>query len=598
MIRNRHFLKICMLIIFAFTLQPVVSVNVAKYTIDKPILFSIQGDSAIYSFDIKVNTNLLKNNSRLELTPMFVYSEQNDTTYQSLKTASFEGELYSKLGVRKSVLNKENKVPKGNENEITNLIHFSGAIPYNKTQEIIALKIEQAELGCCETTEYPADFYDIYIEGGFNPVFLPSTVVSTGELSDNLKSRKVSGKAFIHFEINDHKIDLSKADNKNQIELMLSEFGKIIKDPYATFDSALIKAQSSPDGPFEFNNKLANKRANSAVQYLKNELVNLKIKKMNSQFISSYTPEAWDELYDEIETSDMDSNNKRQVLNILKNTPIHAEREYLLRQKHVAYQYIKTHLLGKIRRVDYSFYLTFQDLTFEEQMKMLHTRPDIYSPIDFLVVVNHLEDYEEKVKTIELAIRYYPENIEILTSFLDLLIKNNQKEKAFDYLFELDNKENYLADESFLRNASLVCLLNDQDDFLASMLATIDKSALTDSTQIEEINYWNAMVLLRSRDYINAYTLLKSRNDINTARCLVGMKKYSEAWVILDDISCNTGAEYYFKAMAAAYNNKELEAIELLKLAFDKDSSLNDLAKKEFVFKSILEQMSFNNINQ
>ena len=57
MIRNRHFLKICMLIIFAFTLQPVVSVNVAKYTIDKPILFSIQGDSAIYSFDIKVNTN-------------------------------------------------------------------------------------------------------------------------------------------------------------------------------------------------------------------------------------------------------------------------------------------------------------------------------------------------------------------------------------------------------------------------------------------------------------------------------------------------------------------------------------------------------------
>ena len=593
MIRNGHFLKTCVLIIFAFTLQSVISVNAAKYTIDKPILFSIQGDSAIYSFDIKVDTGLLKSNYRLELTPKFVYLEQDDTTYQSLRTASFEGELYSKLIARKSVLNKENTTPTSNKNEMTNLIHFRGAIPYNKTQAIIALKIEKVELGCCETTEYPADFLDIYIEGGFNPVFLPSTVVSTGELSDNLKSRKVSGKALIHFEINDYKIDLSKGDNKKQIDLMLSQFGKIIKDPYATFDSALIKAQSSPDGPFEFNNKLANKRANSAVQYLKNELVNLKINKKNSKFISSYTPEAWDELYDEIEISDMDSNNKRQVLKILKNTPIHAEREYLLRQNHVAYQYIKTHLLGKIRRVDYSFYLTFQDLTFEEQMKMLHTRPDIYSPIDFLVVVNHLEDYEEKVKTIELAKKYYPDNVEILTSFFDLLIKNNQKEKAFDFLVELDNKEIYLADESFLRNASIVCLLNDQDAFLTSMLAKVDMSTLTNTTQIEEINYWNAMVLLRSRDYINAYALLKSRNDINTARCLVGMKKYSEAWGILDDISCNTGTEYYFKAMTAAYNNNELEATALLKLAFDKDSSLRGFAKKEFVFKSVLRANEF-----
>ena len=589
MIHNRHFLKTCMLFIFAFTLQPVVSVNAAKYTIDKPILFSIQGDSAIYSFDIKVNTDLLKNNYRLELTPMFVYSEQNDTTYQSLKTVSFEGELYSKLVARKSVLNKENKASKGNKNEMTNLIYFRGSIPYDKTQEIVALKIEQVELGCCETTEYPADFFDIYIEGGFNPLFLPSTVVSTGELSNNLKSRKVSGKAFIHFEINDHKIDLSKGDNRKQIGLMLSEFGKIIKDTYATFDSALIKAQSSPDGPFEFNNKLAGKRANSAVQYLKNELLILKINKKNSKFVSSYTSEAWDELYDEIETSDMDSNNKRQVLKILKNTPIHAEREYLLRQNRVAYQYIKTHLLGKIRRVDYSFYLTFQDLTFEEQMKMLHTRPDIYSPTDFLVVVNHLEDYEGKVKTIELAKKYYPENIEILTSFLDLLTKNNQKEKAFDFLVDLEKKEMYLENKSFLRNASIVCLLNDQDDFLASILAKIDHSALIHAAQIEELNYWNGMVLLRNRDYINAYPLLKSKNDINTACCLVGMKKYSEAWAILDDISCNSGSEYYLKAMVAAYNKNGLEATALLKLALEKDSSLNDLAKKEFVFKSILE---------
>jgi hypothetical protein len=293
----------------------------------------------------------------------------------------------------------------------------------------------------------------------------------------------------------------------------------------------------------------------------------------------------------------MDSNNKKQVLKIFKNTPIHAEREYLLRQNHVAYQYIKTHLLGKIRRVDYSFYLTFQDLTFEEQMKMLHTRPDIYSPIDFLVVVNNLDEYEEKVKTIELAKKYYPNNIEILTSFLDLLIKNNQEEKAFDFLANLDDKETYLENESFLRNASIVYLLNGHDDVLASMLAKIDKSKLTREAQIDEFNYWNAIVLLHNRDYINAYPLLESKNDINTALCLVGMKKYSGAWSVLDNISCNTGKELYFKAMVAAYNNRELEAITLLKLAFDKDSSLNDLAKKELVFKSILEKISFNNVN-
>ena len=597
MIHNGHFLKTCVLFIFTFTLQPIVSVNVDKYTIDKPILFSIQGDSATYSFDIKINTDVLKNNYRLELTPVFVFAEQNDTTYQSLKTTSFDGKLYQKLILRSTVLDKGNRTRKGIENESNYLIHFKGVIPYNKLQEIVALKIEKVEFGCCETTEYPADFYDVYIEGGFNPLFLPSTIVSTGELSDNLKSRKVSGKAFIHFEINDSKIDISKGDNKNQINLMLREFGKIIKDSYATFDSALIKAHSSPDGPFEFNNKLASKRANSAVQYLKNELVNLDINKKSSKFISSYTPEAWDELYDEIETSDMDSNNKKQVLNILKLTPIHAEREYLLRQNRVAYQYIKTHLLGKIRRVDYSFYLTFQDLTFEEQMKMLHTRPDIYSPIDFLVVVNHLEDYEEKVKTIELAKQYYPDNVEILASYIDLLIKNNEKEKAFDFLVELENKEIYLENELFLHNASIVCLLNGRDNILASMLAKIEKSKLTSIAQTETFNYWNAMILLSRRDYSNAYALLKSKNDINTALCLFGMKKYSDAWNLLKNTLETTGSGFYFKALVAAYTNHESEAIVFLELAFDKDRSFYVLAKKELAFKSILEKIRCNNIN-
>ena len=597
MIHNRHFLKTCVLFIFTFTLQPVVSVNVDRYTIGKPILFSIQGDSATYSFDIKINTNTLKSNERLELTPVFVLAEKSDTIYKSLKTTSFEGKLYKKLILRSTVLNKGNITPKTIEHKPNDLIHFSGAIAYNKLQEIVALKIEMVELGCCETTEYPATFFDVYIEGGFNPLFLPSTIVSTGELSNNLKSRKVSGKAFIHFEINDHKIDISKGDNKNQINLMLREFGKIIKDPYATFDSALIKAQSSPDGPFEFNNKLAGKRANSAVQYLKNELANLDIGKKNSKLISSYTPEAWDELYDEIENSDMDSNNKKKVLDILKNTPIHAEREYLLRQNRVAYQYIKTHLLGKIRRVDYSFYLTFQDLTFEEQMKMLHTRPDIYSPIDFLVVVNHLEDYEEKVKTLALAKQYYPDNVEILASFLDLLIKNNQKEKAFDFLIELENVKTHLENVSFLHNASIVCLLNGRDNILESMLAEIDKSKLTSAEQTEAFNYWNAIILLHRRDYIKSYALLKSKNDINTALCLFGMKRYSDAWGILENTLYTTGSEFYFKALVAAYSNHESEAIAFLELAFDKDYSFYVSAKKELAFKSILEKISCNNIN-
>ena len=349
-----------------------------------PVVFEFGQNEVHYSFTARVSTNQIKSHENWIFTPEFLLVDEQDSSRISLPAVSVEGRLYTKLQQREELL--ASGVNKAEDTDVylpakkdtVYTIPYQGSITVEEGVCVKQILTSVTVNSCCISKILPeiASGFS-YINSDINQPFLPQTLKGDGVTSENLKIRKVEGHAFIHFDINKATILLDKSDNKKQVGLMTAAFRKILTDPYAQFDSAHIKGQSSPEGPFEWNNKLALKRSESALQYLMKELSQLKIPYKESQFHISTIPEAWDELCDKIEKSDLDKEEKRIVLNIIWNTPIKAEREYLLRQRRKTFKYICEEMLGNIRRVDYAFYLTFKDLTLDEQIALLHTRPDI-----------------------------------------------------------------------------------------------------------------------------------------------------------------------------------------------------------------------------
>lgn len=562
-----------------------------------PVIFEFHQDSVRYSFTTYLDTKEIRNYENWIVAPHILLGNGADSTRISLSPVSLEGSLYTKLQDRKPILSRgaipaehfPEFIPVGKKDTVY-AFPYEGAISIKEGEEIRGVNTSILIRDNCYKNKKPAnvvaDF--LYKDENINQPFRLPTLRGDGITSENLKIRKVEGHAFIHFNINKADIQLDKGDNRAQIEQMTQAFRKILTDPYARFDSAHIKGQSSPEGPFEWNNKLALRRSRSALNFLMAELKELRIPYEESQLKVSAIPEAWDELCEKIEASDLDEKEKKTVLNIIRNTPIKAEREYLLRQRRNTFKYLREEILGNIRRVDYAFFLTFKDLTLEEQIGLLHKRPDIYSPSDFLAVANYVTDTDLKLETLGIARRFYPENSDILATLLDSYLSMDDLDKAGELIDGLDNISSHMRNHKFMRNASVYYFLTGREESLKGLLHDLrfNEGALDAEAQ-KELRYQSGLLALSDRDYPAAAESLAGFNDLNTVLAFLGAERYEEAWQIAQGLSCSSAREYYVKAMAAAYAGADEQATGLVKQALELDGGLREQVEREYIFQDL-----------
>lgn len=564
------------------------SFNNPSFSITPPVVFNYQGDSVLYEFVLEIPGAKIKSNAMFVVTPQIILLNNNDTTIHSLSPVTFEGKTNRNIRIR----NKElYGIQESNDEQIIithkdSIFHFTykGALRLTPNSQIHEVLINSYQNSCCQYIPFKHQTiqYTLADAGGEN-LFIPQVIWGNGETSDNLKMRKVEGHAFLNFEINKSDIKLSDGQNKSQITQMTDAFRKVITDPYAQFDSALIKGQSSPEGPFEFNNKLALARSNTALQFLKKELNILNLNYSDSLFKVSFIPEAWDELYSKIEASNM--KDKESILEIIRNTPIKAEREYKLRQKRNAFNYIRKNFLGNIRRVDYTYFFTFKDLNLSEQIKLLNIRPDIYSPSDFLSVTNYSTNTNIKRSILLTAIKYYPNDTEVLASLLASYIEESQWEEISQLLNKVNTMELHARNHLFFRNISIYYFNTNQTEKLSELIHSLlfNKEILKENI-LNEISYIQGLLLLKKRKYTEAYQHLEKANDFNTVSALLGLKAYNKAWYLIKNKACEKASEYYLKAVVAAYVNEKTIAADCLKYALEKDLNLKNRAIKENAF--------------
>lgn len=517
-------------------------VDVPFFTVTSPAVYTYCADSIHYDFSIRINKENLATHKRIVLVPTICMSNGVQVDTVLLNPVVIEGKLYHNLRMRNGNVDEYDSLAVLFGPTTKLVRRMSGYLPSHEYRQIRSTYITAHEMSCCNQYWAPVTSLNQTIHDfGGDQIILPPVdkeIRNKEEaVSENIKWRKVSGNAYIHFKINESKINLHIGDNQAQIQQMTQVFRKVVTDSYARFDSAYIKGQASPDGSYDFNNRLALKRSQDALRFLKEELDSLKLPYIQSQFRTSYLPEAWDELSEKIAATP-NVPDKEKVLDVIRQTKDLNERKYRLKRMKKSFAFLRDSILGNIRRVDYAFYFTFKDLTEEEQRELLHKRPDVYVPADFLTVERATANDSTKIDILHIANKQYPTNTHILQNLLAEYVRQKQWSAAKQLTDTIDVARHSFLESGFLRNYTLLCLHNGSYDALCELnVGLLERyNELTDEVR-KEIYYGLGLVALKRYQFDEAYQYLKSFEDENTLLALRGLGREKEAQQLSDKIN-------------------------------------------------------------
>ena len=222
---------------------------------------------------------------------------------------------------------------------------YTSTIPYKE-----AMKISELVLRVKATRgKKSLDFDPVKLADG---VIATSTLVEkegkTVMMKDNyVRVSPEAQAADINYLIN--KSDIRSTELKAEDIALLKEYIKTVStDPNRQFKTAEVSSYASPDGKFDFNEKLSVKRGTTADKFIKKEFEKVEAAKAAGFFNEKTTAEDWDGFKTEVEKSTI--RDKELILRVLSMYSDPDVREREIKNMAAAFETLKTDILPRLRR--------------------------------------------------------------------------------------------------------------------------------------------------------------------------------------------------------------------------------------------------------
>ena len=364
-----------------------------------------------------------------------------------------------------------------------------------------------------------------------------------------------------------------RASELNSVSV--KDLGKILKEINDnTLTRALtnieVSAYASPDGKFDFNEKLAEKRQNVSSNYLKKELKKIK---MDADVDTKFTAEDWEGFQELISKSNLQ--DKQVILRVLSMYEDPEEREQQISNMSEIYTDIKQNILPELRRARLIVNYEIIGRSDAQILEQFASDPSKLSVEEMLYGANRLvKDDATRQKWNETIAKQYPSDYRAL---------NNLAQQAI-------SKGDVNAAESYLKQA-----------------AQVSKNA-------SEVNTNLALMSLKSGDVAKAETYLAKGSGSNTFKEVMGnlniakgnstqaasdlagvntnsaalaqilAKDYTSAKTTLSKIKNADATTSYLQAVLAARTGDSSALSSSLKNAIQQDGTLAARAAKDLEF--------------
>ncbi|MDY3068909.1 MAG: DUF3868 domain-containing protein [Parabacteroides sp.] len=321
-------------------------------------------------------------------------------------------------------------------NEKDQFIHYFVEVPFYGWMDNAELSVVFDECGCGwkELQKNKAKLFTINIPQSF--VLSPVVLFSLPQMDDT-KHRKLEGKAFLDFPVNEIKIYPDYRKNPEELAKIRRTIDEVRHNKYATITAIRIKGYASPEGSYKNNAYLAEYRAKALSAYVK-ELYDLEAVAMYVDF----EPEDWKGLENALESGVL--TDKEQLLAIVRadEPKDWDQREWKLKTLNggKSYPYLLKEIYPALRHSDYEVDYTIRNLTLDEARVLAFTDPKQLSLGEFLRVAESFNDEPEKqAEVIRMAVLLYPaESVANLNAAV-LAIREKDVAKAKRYLSRTDS---------------------------------------------------------------------------------------------------------------------------------------------------------------
>ena len=376
--------------------------------------------------------------------------------------------------------------------------------------------------------------------------------------------------ANIKFLINQANLRTSELTN-----VSVKDLGRVLKEindnqEERALSNIQVSAYASPDGKYDFNEKLAEKRQNVSADYMKKELKKLK---MQADVDTKFTAEDWDGFQELISKSNLQ--DKAVILRVLSMYQDPEQREQQISNMSNIYTDIKESILPELRRARLIVNYEIIGRSDEQILAQYGTDPSKLSVEELVYGANKLvKDDATRQRWYETIAKLYPSDYRSLNNLAQQAIAQGNVQAAQDYLKKAAGVNKNAAE---VNTNQAILALKSGDVKTAETYLAKGSGADTFKEVMGNLN-------IAKGNYSQAASDLAGANTNSAALAQILAKDYASATNTLNNVKGADAITSYLKAIVAARTNNATEVASNLKNAIQADPSLAERAAKDLEF--------------
>lgn len=346
-------------------------------------------------------------------------------------------------------------------------------------------------------------------------------------------------------------------------------------------DNIEVSAYASPEGKFDFNKKLAEKRGGTSSAYVKKSL---KKNKLETDVDTRYTAEDWDGFQKLVAASNIQ--DKEVIIRVLSMYEDPEQRETQIRSLSAAFNELANEILPELRRarltINYNI-IGRSDDEIEEQLKNDASKLSVE---ELLYAATLTDDAAKKEDIYKKTVQLYPNDYRAYNNLAELALKSGNTTAAKQYLAQALQKNAKSSEAN--ANMALLSLVEGNTEAAEQALG---KAA-------EAKNYKEVLgnLNIAKGNYAQAAQDLAGVKSNTAALAQILNKDYAAAAQTLATIAAPDATTSYLKAILSARTNQNTQALANLKDAFAKDASLKARAAKDLDFAKLFGDATFQSL--
>ena len=331
-----------------------------------------------------------------------------------------------------------------------------------------------------------------------------------------------------------------------------------------------VAAYASPEGGFEFNDRLAGKRQDASEQYVQQTL---KQTRVDAAVDARYTAQDWEGFQQLVQASNIQ--DKDVILRVLSMYKDPEQREQQIRNMSAAFRELADGILPELRRARMTINYDLVGRSDEQIKQQYATDATKLSVEEMLYAATLTDNLAEKEAIYKKTAQYWDKDYRALNNLAVLAFNAGDETKADQYLQQA-LRVNKKAPEAFA-NLGLMALKNgkltEAEDYIANAIGANGFGEALGNLNIAKGNFAQAEANF-AESVSNSAALAQLLN-----------KNYEAAVQTLDKVKNPDAMTSYLHAIVAACRGNKFAAESYLKEALRLDSTLKNYADNDLEFQ-------------